>query len=181
FWLPICNAVMNVGPEEALIAGLGQVLHRVFFGNRRDSALAVTTRPLSELGFPQGIAYLKEMDCSVLFGEGIQSFQTDEKHFQLTSRTGKKFTGEALIWAVPPSSLLALWPQGTWPALQEVPRLGKSPIVSVNLILSLPVIDQDLVGLSGAQFEWVFNRASNWGWKGEGQYLSLVASAAEKL
>jgi uncharacterized protein with NAD-binding domain and iron-sulfur cluster len=38
-----------------------------------------------------------------------------------------------------------------------------------------------LVGLSGAQFEWVFNRNANWGWKGNGQYLSLTASAAEGL
>jgi zeta-carotene desaturase len=38
-----------------------------------------------------------------------------------------------------------------------------------------------LLGLSGARFEWVFNRNAHWHWAGEGQYVSLVASAAEPL
>ena len=181
FWIPICNAVMNVPAELAPIEGLGEVLRRVFFGNRRDSALCLTTRPLSELAFPQAPGFLEKNGGSVLTGEGIQSFRADGRAFELVSRTGKTFTGDALIWAVPPSSLAALWPQGAWPRIGELPRLGKSPILSVNLILSEKVLEEGLVGLSGAKFEWIFNRNVNWDWKGEGQYLSLVASAAEVL
>jgi zeta-carotene desaturase len=81
--------------------------------------------------------------------------------------------------------------------------MGKSPILSVHVILSKPVMEGHLLGLSGAKFEWVFNRSLNWGWKGDGadipkmsaqpklspslgvqgqaQYLSFTASAAEEL
>jgi hydroxysqualene dehydroxylase len=181
FWIPFCNAVMNVPVELAPLEGLGEVLHRVFFGSRRDGALAVPARPLGELAFPQTAPYLESRGGKVLLGEGIQSFRVDGKSFQLGSRSGKHFTGEALIWAVPPRSLAALWPARAWPAVESLPGLGKSAILSVNLILSREVMEGHLAALSGARFEWVFNRNANWGWKGEGQYLSLVASAAADL
>jgi squalene-associated FAD-dependent desaturase len=178
FWIPLCNSVMNVPVELAPIKGLGEVLHRIFFGTRRDSALAVPARPLSELGFPQAVLYLEQKGAAVFFHEGIQSFQANGWDFQLTSRSGKIFAGDALVWAVPPSSLFSLWPAGTWPRVESLPQLGKSPILSVHLILSKEVTREHLVGLSGSPFDWVFNRNANWGWKGEGQYLSFVASAA---
>jgi squalene-associated FAD-dependent desaturase len=181
FWIPLCNSVMNVPAEQAPIAGMGEVLHRIFFGTRRDSALAVPARPLSEMGFPQALLYLEQKGGAVYFHEGIQSFQSQGKDFQLTSRSGRTFTGDALIWAVPPPSLFALWPAGTWGRVETLPQLGKSPILSVHLILSKEVTREHLVGLSGSPFEWVFNRNANWGWKGEGQYLSFVVSAAGKF
>jgi uncharacterized protein with NAD-binding domain and iron-sulfur cluster len=126
----------------------------------------------------------------------------DGGSFELTARSGKTFTGDALVWAVPPSSLSALWPQDAWAAAGSFGKLGKSPILSAHIILSKSVIEGQMVGLSGAKFEWAFNRNANWGWKGgvdspmestqpkqvpslkaqgQAQYLSLTASAAESL
>jgi zeta-carotene desaturase len=181
FWIPICNAVVNVPAEVAPIRGLGEVLHRAFFGARRDSALAVPAKPLSEVGFPQVDSFLKKYGGSVFFHEGVQIFKAGPNSFVLTTRSGKDFTGDALVWAVPPASLAALWPQNTWPAIDSLPRLGKSPIISVHLILTQSVTEEHLIGLSGAKFEWIFNRNANWGWKGDGQYLSFTASAAGDL
>ncbi len=181
FWIPLCNAVMNVPPETAPIRGLGEVLHRIFFGSRKDSALVITGEPLSNLGFREVADYLERRSGAIHFHEGVQKFIPSDKTFELTARSGKTYTGDALVWAVPPSSLSQLWPSGTWPTAESFPKLGKSPILSVHLIVSQPLFEEHLVGLSGAQFEWVFNRNANWGWKGVGQYLSLVTSAAEKL
>lgn len=183
FWIPLCNAVMNVPPDQAPTAGLGEVLNRIFFHSRRASALAIPARPLSEMGFPKVGPYLEKKGGRVLTGEGIQSFIVDGKGFSLTSRSGKNFTADALVWAIPPSNLSALWPQGAWDKPKDWVRLGKSPIVSVHVILSGKVTQEAMFGLPGAQFEWVFNRNADWGWKGkEGeQYLSFTASAAEGL
>ena len=119
----------------------------------------------------------------VHFHEGVQAFQTDSKTFELTTRSDKKFSGDALLWAVPPSSLSTLWPKGIWAAIENLPLLGKSPILSVHILLSHTVMEDHFFGLAGAKFEWVFNRNANWGWKGEGQsqYLSFTASAADAL
>jgi squalene-associated FAD-dependent desaturase len=183
FWIPLCNAVMNVSIESAPIQGLGEVLCRIFFGARRDSAFAVAAKPLSEMGFSQVGAFLEKKGGSVFFHEGVQSFSVNSASFEVVTRSQKRFTGDALIWAVPPSSLAALWPKGTWPAADNLSQLGKSPIVSVHVIVSQSLIQGHFAGLPGARFEWVFNRNANWDWKGEGQsqYLSFTASAAADL
>ena len=183
FWTPLCNAVMNVPPDQAPTAGIGEVLNRIFFQTRRDSALAVPAQPLGELGFPLVKPFLEKNGGKVHFNEGIQVFKPQDKRFELTSRSGKTFTGDALIWAIPPSNLSALWPAGTWKRTEEWKRLGKSPIVSIHVILSGKVTEEPMFGLPGAHFEWVFNRNVDWGWKGKGdsQYLSFTASAAEGL
>jgi zeta-carotene desaturase len=181
FWIPVCNAVMNVPAQAAPIRGFGEVLHRVFFGNRKDSALLIPARPLSEIAFPSAASYLENRGSKVHLHEGVQTFQADDQTFEVTTRSGKTFSGRALIWAVPPSSLAALWPRETGSFAEVLPRLGKSPILSVHLILSRDVFQEPLLGLSGARFEWVFNRNANWNWKGEGQYLSFTSGGAEEL
>ncbi|HEY5038555.1 MAG TPA: FAD-dependent oxidoreductase, partial [bacterium] len=181
FWIPLTNAVLNVPVTIAPLQGLGEVLCRIFFGNRRDSALMFATKPLSELAFPEVSGFLAEKGGQVHFHEGIQSFTIPEGSFELKSRSGKNFMGDALVWAVPPSSLSALWPKDTWSASESFGKMGKSPIVSVHLILSKEVVEEQMVGLSGAKFDWVFNRNANWGWNGKGQYLSFTASAAAVL
>jgi len=181
FWIPLCNAVMNVPVEMAPLTGFGEVLHRVFFGNRQDSSLVVAGNPLSDIGFKQTSAYLEKQNGSVHFHEGVQSFKISKDSFEVLTRLGNTYSGDALIWAVPPSSLAALWPADGWEKIKNLPQLGKSPIISVHLILSRSLFSEQLAGLSGGRFEWVFNRNANWDWKGEGQYLSLVASAAESL
>jgi zeta-carotene desaturase len=183
FWTPLCNAVMNVPPDQAPTQGLGEVLNRIFFQTRRDSALAIPASPLSEMAFPKVGAFLEKKGGKVLTGEGIQSFTADGKGFSLTSRSRRNFTADALVWAIPPSNLSALWPAGAWEKPEQWKQLGKSPIVSVHVILSGKVTEEAMFGLPGAHFEWVFNRNSDWGWRGEGdsQYLSFTASAAEGL
>lgn len=180
FWVPLTQGVMNLSPTAALIHGLGEVLHRMFFSRCRDSAMAVAAKPLSGLAFPLVPPFLQARSGAVHFHEGVQAFKVSGHSFEVTGRSGKTYGGDALVWAVPPSSLAALWPPGTWDKMENLRQLGKSPIISVHLILSKAVMVQQLAGLSGANFEWVFNRNSNWNGSTEGQYLSLTASAADE-
>jgi len=181
FWSPLCNAVMNVSAETAPINGFGEVLHRVFFGNRRDSALMIASKPLSEIGFKEAESYLESHGGFVHFHEGVQNFKILSKTFEITARSGQTYVGDALIWAVPPSSLSTLWPADNWERIKTLPQLGKSPIISVHLIVSKILIQEQLMGLSGGRFEWIFNRNANWNYQNDGQYLSFIASAAESL
>lgn len=184
FWGPFCRAVMNVAPETAPIHGFAAVVRRVFAGPDKDSAFFIPAKPLSEVGFPEVADHLKSRGGAVHFHEGVQSFRMNGKAPELSTRSGKVFTGNALVWAVPPSSLAALWPADSWEAIGSFARLGKSPIISVHLILSCALFQEHFVCLPGAKFEWAFNRNANWGWKGpeeQSQYLSFTASAAEDL
>lgn len=203
FWGPICNSVMNVPADVAPLQGLGEVLHRVFFGSRKDSALGITRSPLSEMVSVQVRKFLESKGAVVHLHEGVQEFTIRDRVFEIRTRSGAVYTGDALVFAVPPSSLSALWPPGAWEAASYFSQMGKSPILSVHVILSKPVVEGHLVGLSGAKFEWVFNRDLNWDFRnmgvdtpkvstqpslapsleaqGQAQYLSFTASAAEDL
>ena len=181
FWTPICNSVMNVPPDVAPLEGLGEVLRRVFFGSRADSALGVAKLPLSEMVSVQSQKYLEGKGVQVRLHEGVQEFNRKNGTIEVKTRSGTVHAADALIFAVPPPSLSALWPAGNWDAATHFSHMGKSSIVSVHLVLSQPVLEGHLVGLSGAKFEWVFNRHANWGLKHGGQYLSFTASAADDL
>jgi hydroxysqualene dehydroxylase len=203
FWVPLCDSVMNVPPAVAPIAGLGEVLNRIFFGARRDSALGMARFPLGELVSEKARNYLEAKGGRVHFHEGVQEFTVKGKTFGVKTRSGSVFTGDAIVFAVPPPSLAALWPKDSWEPASHFSQMGKSPIISVQVILSKPVIEGHLTGLSGAKFEWVFNRNANWNWTGQGahilqmssqpklassleaqgrvQYLSFTASAADDL
>lgn len=167
FWGPVCDSVMNVPPAVAPLLGLGEVLHRVFFGNRKDSALAVARFPLGELISEKARQYLEGKKGRVLLHEGVQEFIMKDGAFEVKARSGSVYPGDALVFAVPPPSLSALWPGGSWEAASHFSQMGKSSIVSVHVILSKPVLESHLIGLSGARFEWVFNRNANWGWTGK--------------
>ncbi len=170
FWVPLCGSVMNVSPAVAPIGGLGEVLHRVFFGNRRDSAMGVARLPLGDLVSEKARRYLEEKGSRVLLHEGVQELTLNEKTFGVKTRSGAVWTGDALVLAIPPSSLSALWPRDGWEAAAHFSQMGKSSIVSVHVILSKPVMGEHLLGLSGARFEWVFNRNANWAWNGKGLF-----------
>ena len=97
FWVPFCRAVMNVPPETAPLRGLGEVLNRVFFGKRKDSALVVAAKPLSEIAFPQGLDYLKMRGGAVHLREGAQRLNLASGPFSVETVSGKSFSADALI------------------------------------------------------------------------------------
>lgn len=180
FWIPLCNAVMNVPPETAPLEGLGEVFRRVFFGGRKDSALGVARVPLTEMVSARAGKFLDQKGGRVRLHEGVQEVALRGRAVEVKTKTGLLLSADLLVLAVPPLSLSALL-GGLWDKAASFKLLGKSPILSVHLLLSRPVLEGHFVGLSGAKFEWVFNRNANWDLKEGTQYLSFIASAAEPL
>ncbi len=177
FWDPLCRAVMNLQPERSSLLEFGEALHRAFFGTRAQSAIALPAKPLSELAFPKVESYLKEKGGMIHLGDGARHLRLVSGPFEVETASGKIFSGDALVLALPPRSLEALWTTSDLPSPVSAEQMGRSPILSVNLLLDRPVMKGHWAGLPGAHFEWVFNRNANWGYAGPGQYLSLVASA----
>ncbi len=177
FWDPLCRAVMNLQPDLASLPEFGEALHRAFFGKRSECTMAIPSKPLSELGFPLVEDYLTKRGGLVHRGDGARRLRLASGPFKVETASGMVYTGDALVLALPPRSLESLWAtSGLTPPLSSE-RMGRSPILSVNLILDHPVMEGHWAGLPGAHFEWVFNRNSNWAYAGPGQYLSLVSSA----
>jgi squalene-associated FAD-dependent desaturase len=181
FWGPLCRAIMNLQPETASLQEFGEALHRAFFGKRSESAMAIPAKPLGELAFPKVESFLRQRGGSVHLGDGAHHLRLASGPFEVETASGRVFKGEALVLALPPRSLEALWATSDLPSPVSAQQMGRSPILSVNVLLDRPVMEGQWAGLTGARFEWVFNRNANWGHPGPGQYLSLVASADKDL
>jgi hypothetical protein len=63
--------------------------------------------------------------------------------------------------------------------LANAAALGSLPIVTVNLWFDAPVMRDQLIGLPGRNFQWVFDRRAIVG--GDASHLSMISSGAEAL
>jgi uncharacterized protein with NAD-binding domain and iron-sulfur cluster len=89
-------------------------------------------------------------------------------------------TADAVVSAVPPHALSPLLPEdwrGRSPFV-DLERLGRSPIVSVDMWLDRTVVDRLMVGLRDCEVEWVFDKGRLHGRQGAPQHLSFIVSAA---
>ena len=60
----------------------------------------------------------------------------------------------------------------------ELGRLGRSPIVSVEMWLDRVVVDRPMLGLRDSEVEWVFDKGRLYGREGAPQHLGFIVSAA---
>jgi uncharacterized protein with NAD-binding domain and iron-sulfur cluster len=97
-----------------------------------------------------------------------------------TAARGAFAEADAVVAAVPWHVLPALLPE-SWraqPPFAGLPRLGVSPIVSIELFLDRVVVDKSMVGLRDSEVEWVFDKGRLFGRTGAPQHLAFITSAA---
>ena len=93
-------------------------------------------------------------------------------------KSGEFLEADYLISAVTPSALAWILPEPLRAELKTLPQLESSPIVSINLWLDRPVMNQDFVGLLGTRTQWAFNKNSILGASKDSQHIAVVISAA---
>ena len=64
------------------------------------------------------------------------------------------------------------------PPFVGLERLGRSPIVSVEMWLDRVVVDRPMLGLRDCEVEWVFDKGRLFGREDAPQHLSFIVSAA---
>jgi uncharacterized protein with NAD-binding domain and iron-sulfur cluster len=87
---------------------------------------------------------------------------------------------EAVVSAVPAHALPGLLP-AEWrerAPFRQLDRLGRSPIVSVEMWLDRVVVDRPMLGLRDCEVEWVFDKGRLFGREGGPQHLGFIVSAA---
>jgi hypothetical protein len=105
----------------------------------------------------------------------------DRADVQAGKPTAGKFEeADAVVSAVPAHAVPGLLPAG-WrerAPLGELDRLGRSPIVSVEMWLDRVVLDRPMLGLRDCEVEWVFDKGRLFGRQGPPQHLGFIVSAA---
>lgn len=179
FFDPVALGALNDDPAVAGALGFAQALAKMFFDDARSSRLGLSSVGLSELYTGAALDFIESRGGRVLSSRKVSSLT--ESAGRVTGarlESGETFQSEATVSTLPPWDLarLELPPtlRGRWENLKP------APIVSLCLWLDRPVLEEPLIGLLGAEIQWVFNKSSILGVSGEGQYLSLVISGAHR-
>jgi hydroxysqualene dehydroxylase len=162
FWDPLIWAVLNDDPLVASAAMLVAVLERAFLGTRDASRLGVPRVPLSRLYVDGSCDHLRAHGAELRFGQSVREIQCDDRGVSgVLLRGGEIIETREVITAIPPQALLDVLPASVLrhPILQDVAKLGTSPIINLWLFLDRPLFsDVPYLGLVASPLHWLFDR-----------------------
>jgi squalene-associated FAD-dependent desaturase len=194
-WDPLALAILNATPERAAAVLFHRVFREAFLRDHRASRLVFLRRGLGAV-HERLARYLEARGGAVRRGararrielrdgrvSGVHYAQRTDSAEEL--REGREAepgvaAAEAVVAAVPWHALPALLPEpwGAREPFASLFRLGRSPIVSVELWLDRPVVHRPMLGLHGCEVEWVFDKGRLFGRTGPPQHLAFIVSAA---
>lgn len=181
FWEPLALAALNQSIDQAAAGHFVGVLARMFQGDGSASALVLPAVPLDRLLAEPASEWLRARGHAVQ-ANALARVETDGNRVCAAWTRDRRIEADAIIAAVPWHAFGALF-DTVPPALSLIASrasaLSSLPIVTVNLWLDRRVLQDEIVGLPGRAFQWVFDRQALVG--GEVTHLSLIASGAVEI
>lgn len=181
FWEPLALAALNQSVDQAEASTFIRVLERVFGPDPSAAALVMPAVPLDALYVEPSLAFLAERGGEVRVNAPARIVIDGDRVRGVRVRD-ELIAAATVISTVPWFSFNAVFdapPPQLRETLANAAALGSLPIVTVNLWFDAPVMRDQLVGLPGRNFQWVFDRRAIVG--GDVSHLSLIASGAEDL
>jgi phytoene dehydrogenase-like protein len=196
-WDPLATAILNETPERAAAVLFYNVYREAFLKSHAASRLVflrtgwgVLHDRLARYFEARGgrikrraLAEAVEIESDRVVG--VRYFQRAETRAEIQAgkaATPARSPAEAVIAALPWNAVGALLPEPlrARAPFVDLPQLGGSPIVSVELWLDRVVVERVMVGLRDSEVEWVFDKGRLYGRQGAPQHLAFVISAAHR-
>lgn len=196
-WDPLATAILNETPERAAAILFYNVYREAFLRDHAASRLVFLRRGWGVLhdrlgsyleargGVLQRRALAEAIEVESGRATGVRFAQRAETRAEIQS--GKRaraahVAADAVVAAVPWSALPGLLPEAlrAEAPFAQLPGLGGSPIVSVELWLDRVVLDRPMIGLRDSEVEWVFDKGRLYGRPGAPQHLAFIISAAQR-
>jgi zeta-carotene desaturase len=181
FWEPLALATLNQSIDEAAVGPFLAVVARMLAGGTDAATLLLPAVLLDELYAGPARLFLSRRGSQCMTGRPARVLVDGDRVCGV--RAGDEtFHAPAVIATVPWFAFGDLFenaPRALGPTLANAAALGSSPIVTVNLWLDRPVMEEDFLGLPGRAFQWVFDKSRIVGERLS--HLSLVSSGADSL
>jgi squalene-associated FAD-dependent desaturase len=196
-WDPLALAILNETPERAPAVLFHRVYQEAFLRDHRASRFVFLQRGWGVL-FERLARYFEGRGGVVRRGalaegielesgrvSGVRYAQRSEERRDVQAGRAPEPGWEpaaAVVCAVPAHALPPLLPE-EWrerPPFAGLERLGRSPIVSVEMWLDRVVVDHLMLGLRDSEVEWVFDKGRLFGREGAPQHLAFIVSAANQ-
>ncbi len=196
-WDPLATAILNETPEKAAAILFYNVYREAFLRSHAASRLVFLRRGYGVLQERLGVyfegrgglirrrALAEAIEIENGRATGVRYAQGARSREEIqagVSATHERVQADAIVSAVPWSAVLELLPEALRqaPPFASLPRLGGSPIVSVELWLDRVVVDRPMLGLRDSEVEWVFDKGWLYGRRGPPQHLAFIISAARR-
>jgi zeta-carotene desaturase len=194
-WDPLALAVVNESPERAAAVLFHRVYQEAFLHDHRASRLVFLRHGWGVLverlasyfegrgGRVQRGARAEAIELDGGRVSGVRYAQRAPGREEIQAAWGPEprvEPAEAVVSAIPAHALPPLLPEewrGQAP-FSILGRLGRSPIVSVEMWLDRTVVDRPMLGLRGCEVEWVVDKGRLFGREGGPQHLAFIVSAA---
>ncbi len=168
FWEPMATGVLNMAPERGSAALLRAALLRSFFRGAAACRPVLAPEGLGAALIDPAVEWVRMRDGEIRYRAPLQGIEVEGGRAVALRFAGDVVAlgpGESVVLALPPTALAALLP-----ALPQ-PRLGPA-ILNAHFRVPPEVAEEapPLLGLLGAQAQWVFRR---------GDVLSVTISDAE--
>ncbi len=182
FWGLVLVSALNESPDRIGLRYARKVFVDGFLRHRRGFEVEIPSAPLGRLYGEEMQSWLQTHGVRLVLNCGVRSLQVAGERVEaaaLRSET-ESLQADWYISAVPFDRLLDLLPEdvATHPYFAKLRRLETSPITSVHLWYSRPVLELPHVVLIDCVGQWVFNRGEST--PGE-HYLQVVVSAARQF
>jgi hydroxysqualene dehydroxylase len=180
-WEPLALAALNQSSRIAAAPPFARVLGEMFGPDRRDAAIGLPVVPLTRMYVEPARRFIEAHGGEVRAGARAL-VRVEKDRLAAVEAHGESLGASAVVAAVPWFALPALLAGGTGALAALVDRASRtsaSPIVTVNLWLDRPVLEQPFVGLPGRTLQWVFDKRQAFG--GTASHLSLVSSGAAQV
>ena len=181
FWEPLALATLNQSIDHAAAGPFLTVLARMLGGDADAATLLLPATLLDELYAEPSREYLAGRGSLCWTGRPAR-IVVDGERVRGVMVGGELTASPVVIAAVPWFSFAELFdatPPALVPIVARALALESSPIVTVNVWLDRPVMQDDFLGLPGRSFQWVFDKSRI---VGESlTHLSMVSSGAESI
>ncbi|HEY3535621.1 MAG TPA: hydroxysqualene dehydroxylase HpnE [Pedococcus sp.] len=175
---------LNLEPGEASLAMAAKVFRTALFEDADAADLGVPVAPLGALHDApvrmtlQGLGVELRTNARVLALDRVR----DGLLVSLRDRNGSgavQLRASGVVLAVPHQEAAELVPSAACPERDRWVELGSSPIVNTHLLLDRPVLHEPLAATPDSELQWLFDRTTAAGHRG--QYLVSSVSAAGPL
>lgn len=180
-WEPLALAALNQSVRVAAAPPFVAVLAQMFGGGPRDASLALPAVPLDQLYAEPARRFIEARGGEVRIGCSARVHLEGGRVAYVEAR-GERLHAGAVVAAVPWFALADLFTgdiQSVATIRTAAAATQPSPIASVNLWLSRPVLRTPFLGLPGRTMQWVFDKEQMF--EAGTSHITLVSSGADEV
>ena len=171
FWEPFTLAVMNTSPKYASAKVLSNVLKETLFKGRKNCLIYQPKQNWGKSLIKPAVEFLKKNNVKISYNETLKKVQSKNgkiKELIFTKKRVKIKSGERVIFAIPPSNIVKLFPDFLLPCQYNTILNIHYKISSENQKL----FKNEIFGLINTVSQWVFIKKN---------CISVTVSDANKL